>query len=175
MEDNAATSVDDQTFRALARHQQEQLSDLLVDIEDLKRRVSALEIDLRLQHHIAPAVAITSLRDIDLAVRDALRHIDDPGYLSNCRLARIFEQLQDELPRGHALQSYLYEVIRLTQPAGPWSDLTHASRHREILSCTYIDLRSPGEIADELGISRRQYYRELKLAVLAVACQILSI
>ena len=175
MEGDEATGADDQVVGALVRRQQEQLSNLSFTVENLERRVTALETALRLQHRIAPATAITSLRDIELATRDALRHIDDTGYLSDCRLAHIFEQFQEHFPGEHALQSCLYEAIRLTQPAAPWSDLTHACRHREILSRTYVDGRTSREIAGELGISRRQYYRELKLAVLAVACQILPI
>jgi hypothetical protein len=98
--------------------------------------------------------------------REALRNLSDDVYLSNCALADWL-RLNGTLNRSEALHHLLVNAIE--QFSGEQNS-PHSRRYRcyQILRQTYIDQQSADAIINELGLSRRQYFYDLKYAVDAV-------
>lgn len=126
----------------------------------------------RLGERIAAAAEAQGERE--QAARDALRHMDDVSYLAESRLAKLIASLHGEPPTGHALQGALARTIHRMKPADMSHPLTRKKRRYEILRLTYLEKRSPTEIAEAQAISERQYYRELKAAIQHVANEVLG-
>lgn len=108
------------------------------------------------------------------ATRDALRHLDDPDYLAWSFLAQLMARAHEVWPEGPDLQQALYRAIEALRPAENPAQPFQQSRRYNILRLTYLDRQRPAEVAQTLAISVRQYYRDLKVAIQAVAGQVLG-
>jgi hypothetical protein len=160
----------------LPLHQQTQIQDLMKALVKLEKRVSVLEAQLKLNGWAAePSVASETWREIDRITRDALRHVDDMCYLSNSDLASLVSDLSEEPVSGAILQRILKQAIRSVRLGEKLGSDSRPLRYYDVLRLTYLEDKKVHEIAKELSISERQYYRELKLAVRAVADHVLSV
>jgi ribose/xylose/arabinose/galactoside ABC-type transport system permease subunit len=98
-------------------------------------------------------------------VRENLRNLDDEIYLDKSPLAEWFAQGAGN--RGAVLQQTLLDAIQHLhlenlEPA------SRAARRYQILRETYIDHKNVDTVIRDLGLSRRQYFYDLKEAVDAV-------
>jgi len=115
--------------------------------------------------------------DIDAfarSVRSALSHIYDLSYLQAHPLAASIgsDASQDTTTRAQSLRRALLEAISELEPiAGP-GDASEQARSYALLTSRYLDGLSVEAIASELGLSRRQAFRELRKGVLAIASQL---
>lgn len=105
-------------------------------------------------------------------VREALRNLTDEVYLSNAALADWL-RLNGTINRSEALHRLLMDAIE--QLSGEQHD-PHSRRYRcyQILKQTYTEQKSADMIINSLGLSRRQYFYDLKYAVDAVTHYVYS-
>ncbi|MHB8629703.1 MAG: ABC transporter permease subunit, partial [Aggregatilineales bacterium] len=99
-------------------------------------------------------------------VRRALRHLSNNVYLSECELSEWL-CLNGVNNRSEALHKLLTDAIeRLSDDQGD----PHSRQHRcyQILKQTYTDQKPAELVINDLGLSRRQYFYDLKYAVDAV-------
>lgn len=99
-------------------------------------------------------------------VRESLRNVHDVKYLDQSALG-------DWLPlgstdRGEALRQTLLDAIESLYPDQADAQSRTARRYN-IVRQTYIDQKSVDGIIHDLGLSRRQYFYDLKEAVDAIA------
>jgi CheY-like chemotaxis protein len=97
-------------------------------------------------------------------VREALDHLYDSVYLQNSPLIRLLS-----VPSGRAqdLRRRLIDAIETLQPPPDSPSLVAAERYR-ILYHRFIEGLSAQEVANELALSKSQFYREQKEALDAV-------
>jgi len=96
-------------------------------------------------------------------VRECLRNLSDDAYLQHCALADWL-QINGLAQRSEVLRRVLYDAIEHVLPESTTSNSRTARRY-QILKQTYLD-QSPAEtICQNLSLSRRQYFYDLKEAV----------
>ncbi len=102
-------------------------------------------------------------------VRSALAHLYDQSFLQNHPLAVMLEQDKNlgQQNRGQRVRRLLLDCIASLQP--PPSAPADETRAYAILENHYIDGLTMPAIADKLGLSQRQAYREHDKAIKAVA------
>ncbi len=144
-------------------------------IDLLEYRLAALEAELALIEGMdANAEALAAAADeLEVATRRALRQLHNPALLITSDLAQIVYHLTGNSSSAQELQSMLRGGIRMLRPAQDTADLNHHF-YFEILHLTYIEGRHADDIAAQLDLSRRQYYRELKTAIRALAEYLLT-
>lgn len=152
-------------------------------IETLEATVGCLQAwvaELKAQLHsserigpLATTVAKTE-QEMERAVRDALRHLDDASYLAQSRLATLVGNHCGQSPNGQALRRLLAGAIEGMKPNGTQSHQARERRYCDILRLTYLEGKRAREVAKVLGLSERQYYREKKVAIRAVAEHVLG-
>lgn len=97
-------------------------------------------------------------------VRTALRHLHVPHLLGDSELAHaLLAEIPTGRVRGEALQALLIDAIDQLDP-GPAARLIERRAHL-ILRQLYIDRQHRLRISQELGLSERQYQRELQEAL----------
>ncbi len=94
-------------------------------------------------------------------VRESLRNLRDDVYLNRCALADWLE-VNDLATRSGVLRQVLYDAIEYTLPEV--SDARTARRY-QILKQTYLDQLPVEAVCQNLSLSRRQYFYDLKQAV----------
>lgn len=100
-------------------------------------------------------------------VRKALRHLSDPVYLDSCVLAEWL--CPDEAANsGESLHRMLTTAIERLCDDGS-NPHSRQQRCYQILKQTYAGQKPAELIMNDLGLSRRQYFYDLKYAVEAVA------
>lgn len=104
-------------------------------------------------------------------VKDALEHLDDAAHLqTHPLLAYLRETTADgQLTRAQRLRAWLKNAIEQLKPT---PDLpSHAPEWRGYLALRYryVQRMNPLNIESELGISERQFYRELNKGLEALA------
>lgn len=97
-------------------------------------------------------------------VREALEHLYDSIYLQNSPLIRL---LNTPSGRAQDLRRRLIDAIEALQPPPGSPSLAAAERYR-ILYHRFIEGLSAQEVANELALSKSQFYREQKEALDAV-------
>jgi CheY-like chemotaxis protein/uncharacterized protein YjiS (DUF1127 family) len=104
-------------------------------------------------------------------VRDALQHLYDPAYLQvHPLLPHIASAAtSDRLTRAQELRSWLKEGIEALHPQQGSPSGSPAWRSYLAVRCRYLQGLSIGEVASELGLSRRQAQRELRKGLDALA------
>lgn len=119
---------------------------------------------LILAHWLRKRAAPLSLETL----RGALRQFHEPRLLGHTELARmLFSDVVDDDDRGFALRSLLSEMIAQLD-SGP--DASPKERRSfDILRQLYISRRHRLVICADLGISERQYQRELHAALTRLA------
>ena len=106
--------------------------------------------------------------------RDALRHLWDDIYLGRSALAEwaLSKQAavagQTPARRGEMLREMLQAAIAGQHPQES-REAARSWRGHRLLEMAYVDGRSVDEITQELHISRRQYFYDLKQALEALA------
>jgi CheY-like chemotaxis protein len=104
-------------------------------------------------------------------VTDAYRHLYDLVYLRTHPLADILVP-DPALPRKEKawqLHHLLLDIIGELKPQPQVSVLSRQWRRHQLLVLRYVKGLAPEAVADVLGIGRRHYYREHKIAVEAIA------
>jgi len=112
--------------------------------------------------------------EVEKATRFALRRLGDVTYLDRCPLADLIAERTGGRPDGFALQQILCQAIAALEPAEDLPYLAKQQLRYDILRLTYLEQQSLMEVAQQLPLSERQYYRELKAAIQMVAQQILG-
>ncbi|MCC7206360.1 MAG: GAF domain-containing protein [Anaerolineae bacterium] len=104
---------------------------------------------------------------LSLQVRDSLRRLSDRVFLEKCPLGDWLLPNVPPYNRGVRLQELLRDAIASLQPdqADPQS---RTARRHHILCQTYLDQKNVDAIIQDLGLSRRQYFYDLKEAVEAI-------
>lgn len=133
------------------------------------------DVQSHVQSHLSDPHQITQFRlleqeqDKEHTMRNALRHVNDAAYLSRSSLRLLLAHQTDKCMDGVTLQ----QAIRLAVQAF-CSDtelpnqITQQLRY-SILDLTYFEEKPAKEIVSILGISEREYYRQLKRAIQIVA------
>lgn len=100
-----------------------------------------------------------------LAVRHALRHLDDLALLNHCDLGLWLAPPAAPALTGRQVRALLLATIdNLTASADSSTHRLVALRQR-VLHSRFVDRREVADVCQELALSERQYYRELKLGV----------
>ena len=106
------------------------------------------------------------LADFPALVRDALRHVHDPVYLRTHPLVELLALGVGEPAGGKRLQQLLLDTIAALATESRLD--MRASRRHELLALRYVEALEIGEVASRLGMSRREYSRQHRLALTAV-------
>jgi hypothetical protein len=113
--------------------------------------------------------------------RDALRHLWDDIHLGRCPLAEWAFPSLDVVPkdgvapeggpaaRGVRLRKLLLDTIDKLNPEQTPTGPRNTDRRYDILYLTYVENFTVDEAVKKLGISRRQYFYDLKDAIGALA------
>lgn len=96
-------------------------------------------------------------------VRECLRNLKDDIYLNHCAFADWF-QITDLTQRNELLRQILYDAIEYTLSQSTASN-SRSTRRYQLLKQTFIDQLPAETICQNLGLSRRQYFYDLKQAV----------
>ncbi len=116
--------------------------------------------------------------DVDKWLADALEHMYDYSYLGTHALAHLTAVdrfvIHDQTPRTHvdrgrALSKLLLIAIVELERTGEPSNVGHESRYYAILCQEYKEGRENREVAYNLVISERTFYRERRRAVHSLA------
>lgn len=153
----------------VAEHQHGLIETLSASIADLQARVARLEAQIPPHRFDTQATP-----DFEHPTRDALRHLNDVAKLADSELAHALIGLGWKPISGRILQSMLTSAIHALRPTAVSASLSPTPNYYEILHLTYQEGISANEAARCLAISKRQYYRELRAAILAVADQLIN-
>jgi len=102
--------------------------------------------------------------------REAFRHLWDQVYLSKCPLADWLCDYDPQFAslhptaRGREVQKLLLKAIEAVQEH-KGGDTTYTKRRYQVLHETYVNNLPVEDITQKLGISRRQYFYDLKNAL----------
>jgi ribose/xylose/arabinose/galactoside ABC-type transport system permease subunit len=102
--------------------------------------------------------------------RESFRHLWDQVYLSKCPLSDWLCDYDPQIAtmhptvRGRAVQKLLLNAIETIQEKKS-GDYAYAKRRYQVLHETYVNNLPVEEITKKLGISRRQYFYDLKNAL----------
>ncbi len=109
--------------------------------------------------------------DLLAELHRALAHLDDPPYLERHPLATrlSFVARTPELSRGRALRRALRLAIAALDPGAGANGAAVEARSYQVLYRWAVAKQGMVAIANSLGISRRQAYRELRRAEEALA------
>ncbi|MBC7235064.1 MAG: response regulator [Chloroflexi bacterium] len=102
-------------------------------------------------------------------VRDALAHLYDYAYLERHPLTRLVEPVNDSASVSRALRNLLLDTIEQLYPGDGVTRSDRAWRPYGILVQRYVDGAEIDDVRNDLHISLRQFQREHRKAVLAVA------
>jgi CheY-like chemotaxis protein/AraC-like DNA-binding protein len=94
----------------------------------------------------------------------ALSHIRDVVRLRGMSLARVLAPKADPEERGWELARYLLAAITRLRPPKEGEEAWPRLRY-ELLNLRYVNGLYPQQVADELAMSRRHFYRLLKQAL----------
>src|SRR3954468_5952578 len=97
-------------------------------------------------------------------VKQALEHLYDFAYLQQHQLARFYDGKGDLSTRaaGRQLRQELIDTIESFQPNSDLHFRAADARIYNNLHLIYMENLTIQETADELGLSKRQAYRDLK-------------
>jgi ribose/xylose/arabinose/galactoside ABC-type transport system permease subunit len=114
-------------------------------------------------------------------VRDCLKSLHDDSALERAALTdwyfdpKLASRLLSggTLSRAAALRSHLLDAIDQVQPE-PGHEASRTTRRAQILRLAYVDEKTAEAILLDLGLSRRQYFYDLKEAVEAVTYHLVA-
>ncbi|MHB0875114.1 MAG: response regulator [Anaerolineae bacterium] len=108
-------------------------------------------------------------------VRDLLAHLYDNTYLREHPLLPVLvrRHMPDPLARTQHLRNLVIEAIHSLRPPAPVVARSREWRPYGILVYRYLDGMTDEQILDDLSLSERQFFRDLKagIALLATALQ----
>jgi ribose/xylose/arabinose/galactoside ABC-type transport system permease subunit len=104
-------------------------------------------------------------------VRESLRNIHDTRYLDQSPLGDWLAVLPDD--RGSSLRHLLLDVIE-NLCAKSTDAQSRANRRYKIIKQTYLDQKGVDAVIHDLGLSRRQYFYDLKEAIDTIAHDIFT-
>lgn len=119
-----------------------------------------------------------TINEIESHLADALEHLHDHAYLGEHPLShlRVVDALlvHDQTPltfvdRGRALSRALHIAIAEMKPDDETDGMGHDARLYYILANAYGQGLENSQVARDLAISERTFYRERRLAVHALA------
>jgi ABC-type uncharacterized transport system permease subunit len=97
-------------------------------------------------------------------VRDSLRNLSDDLYLDQCALAGFLLPASNLINQAEPLREMLLGAVEHLRPAH--TDLQpRAMRRYQVLRQTYVEQKNVDAILHDLGLSRRQYFYDLKEAI----------
>jgi ribose/xylose/arabinose/galactoside ABC-type transport system permease subunit len=143
----------------------------LVGVLELQHRTANTFAGAALNALISPAMAAQIERNwllesgwLTQQVRESLRHLTDRVYLEKCPLGDWLLPATELYRRGERLRDILRHAIESlhAEEADPQS---RAVRRYHILRQTYLDQKHVDGVIHDLGLSRRQYFYDLKEAV----------
>lgn len=103
-------------------------------------------------------------------LREVLNHLYDFAYLQNHSLLDWFGESHHYGPsRSQATRRIVLEAIEQMNPGPRFSPRAPESRCYQILLQRFLEGRPPSEVAQELGIVERQFYRDQHEAIHGLA------
>lgn len=138
------------------------------------------DVQAHVQSHLNDPRQITQSKlleqehDKESAMRNALRHINDPAYLSRSSIRMLLADHTGKCSDGVTLQLTIRAAVQALQPDNSLPNQTDRQLKYNILDLTYFAEKPVPEIINALGISTREYYRQLKRAIQTVAEQLLN-
>jgi len=112
----------------------------------------------------APATGDTLFEAFIEQVKQVLEHLYDFAYLQQHTLARVYDN-EGDLSAKTAGRQLRYELVTAIESLKPNAEAQFRAlnaRLYDILHLYYIENQSVQQVADELGLSERQAYRDLK-------------
>lgn len=100
-------------------------------------------------------------------VREALLNLYTPTALAKCSLAEALPEMQkavDPSEKAQLLRDLLLDTIAQLRPIGRAGVPASASRAHECLTLRYVSGLAIDDVAEELALSVRQVYRDLRWA-----------
>jgi len=101
-------------------------------------------------------------------IREALEHLHQNWYLAQAPIGNWLPDVaaaHQPRVRARLLRRALLDAIELLRPTRPMPFGSREARSYEVLSLRYVEGLDAGEIAEELGVSERQVYRDLRRAL----------
>ena len=113
----------------------------------------------------------SSIEEFTKQVREALSHLHDYAYLQGCSLCTLFFPglSLEGSSRAQRVRRLLLETIEELSPPDQVPVNSKEWRGYHILSSRYIERREHQEVIQELAISERQFYREQRRIIEALA------
>jgi ribose/xylose/arabinose/galactoside ABC-type transport system permease subunit len=97
-------------------------------------------------------------------VRDSLRNLSDDIFLDQCPLGTYLLPASNLINQAETLRQMLLAAVEHLRPAH--TDLqSRAMRRYQVLRQTYVEQKNVDAIVRDLGLSRRQYFYDLKEAI----------
>lgn len=105
---------------------------------------------------------------MERAIRNALRFLNDATYLDRSQLIQVLAEARQIKVDGRGLQRMLNQAIDRLEPRPGQLGYNKWRIRYDILCLTYREKQSPQVVAEALSLSERQYYRELKGAIVGI-------
>lgn len=168
MNDSISTKCDIYALLEMLQRRIERLETVLGDRIDETRSLSSPE-----ESPTSSSSAITQEKygECYKATRDALRHLDDILYLGNSTLAQCYTRIHNYTLEGYQLRQLILAAIAALNSS---STQSRSRMHYKMVRMAYLENCGVDEITSTLPLSKRQYYRELNLAIQAIAHHILG-
>lgn len=112
-----------------------------------------------------------SLEEFIELASSAYQHLYDFVYLRKHPLTGALdpETAASDKERGWQLHNLLLDLIKELYPGPHAPPYSKAWRRHQLMMLRYVDGLEPQQVADQLAVSRRQYYREHGAAIEAIA------
>ena len=104
-------------------------------------------------------------------INSLYRNLYDLIYLRNCPIAEVLvpDPSLSRKARGWQLHHLLLDAIEELNPGAGAPILTREWRRHQLLLLRFVEMLDPNEVANDLCISPRQYFREQKAALQTLA------
>jgi len=109
--------------------------------------------------------------DFDEEICNLYRNLYDLIYLRNCPVAEMLvpDPSLSRKERGWRVHHLLQDVIEELDPGADAPIFSREWRRHQLLVLRFVERLNPNQVAKELGISSRQYFREQKAALQTLA------
>lgn len=122
-------------------------------------------VDFAHQLQTGMVVKLRPAPSSDRVLRQALHHLNDLAYLQHSPLAESLASSAGARLTGRAVQALVLEAIDALRPGQREGREERLALYYELLRGRFVDEDSLQDVLRRLGLSERQYYRELNTAL----------
>ncbi len=173
----------DSIWKDLSHVDQRDLNYEARQVSGVERKVEELSESYLFRKYVIEVCKVQQVALASEDVKAALEHYNDRPFLENTVLANMqYVATREEAEknvvhkRGYLVQQFLKDAFERIKPGGTPSDVASEWRSYNILSLRFFrHTVNHDQIAARLGVSRRQYFRDLDKAFLALRDALLDL